>query len=453
MKKVIFTLIFALIFTGLFQAPSFAVTSPPDIIAGSAVLIDAATGAILYEKDKDALKEPASVTKMMTCLLALENIPLHEVLTIDKESPFTGGSRIFIIEGEELTLEDLLYALMLESANDAAAALAIAVSGSIDDFAALMNERARELGAKNPSYKNPHGLHQEGHLTSAYDLAMVALEGMKNPEFRKIVSTYKYTIDPTNKQAEPRYMYNRNRLIYDELTKVPVRGVMTPAKYEGATGIKTGSTPQAGGTLVASAKRDGTELIAVVLASTDGGRFGDCIALLDYGFENYYTYKAVGSDLQIGDVKVKMGSFNHVGAKVPEDLYITLPKEASPSLITTKIVIDQGITAPVSEGQKLGRVEVYMGGDVISEAPVVAAADLPEGMFLSRFGIEDRVSVAIAKILKGILAVIILLFIAYAALLIRSKIKRRAKRRQKALEVAMERQRLQKETEQRKWPY
>jgi len=453
MKKVIYALIFLLAASGFSYIPAFALTSAPEIIAESAVLIDATTGKILYEKDKDVLKEPASTTKMMTCILTLESFPVNKVLTIDAESPFTGGSRIYIIEGEELTAGELLYALMLESANDTAVALAKAISGSVEEFAALMNKRARELGAKNPSYKNPHGLHQEGHLASAYDLAMVAFYAMKNPEFRELVSTYKYTIDPTNKQTEPRHLYNTNRLLYDEATKVPVKGVMTPAKYEGATGIKTGFTPQAGGTLAASAKHGETELIAIVLASTDAGRFGDCIALLDFGFENYYTYKAVDKSEAVQDVRVKMGSVKYAGAKISDDLYITLPREASLSLVSTKIVIDEDITAPISEGQKLGTVEVYEGGSLIGEVPVVAAEGLPEGMFLSRFGVEDSVTLVIikyAKIASGIIAVLLLL---YAFLKIRRGIRRRARRRQRAIEIAIERDKKQKLIFQRKWPY
>ena len=239
MKKLLIVLIF-IIAAGLPQTPAFAAGDPPDIIAEAAILINAETGDILYEKNSGRLFEPASTTKIMTCLLALEKLSLDQVLTIDALSPFTGGSRIFIIEGEELTVEQLLYALMLESANDTGAALAIAISGSIEEFAALMNERAGQLGAHNPSFRNPHGLHEIGHLVTAYDLAMIAKEAMKNQDFRKIVSTVQYTIPPTNKQPEAReYIFTTNRLLYDSETKVPVKGVMTPVKYEGAIGIKT----------------------------------------------------------------------------------------------------------------------------------------------------------------------------------------------------------------------
>ena len=456
MKKIVFVLIFTLIISGMpvfLQTPSFAITAPPEITAETAILIDAKTGQILYEKNKDALREPASTTKVMTCLLVLEHLPLDKVITIDAISPFTGGSRIFVIEGEELTVEQLLYALMLESANDAAVALAIAISGSVEAFCDLMNQRARELGAKNSSYKNPSGLHSAGHFASAYDLAVVAQHAMQNRKFRQIVSTVQYTIPATNKQPERPYIHNTNRMLFDQATRVPVRGVMRPAKYEGVTGIKTGFTPQAGASLVSSAERDGTELIAVVLATTDSARFGESIALLDFGFENFYTHKAVDSNTQVDDVSVIRGAFNNVAVRILEDRYITLPREASTALISTQIVMDENVTAPVEAGQVLGRVEIYEGSDLIGEVAVVAANDVEEGMFLSRFGIEDSTSKTIIRyaiIAGSVIGAILLL---YLIVTVSYALRRRARRRARALQIAMERIQKQREMEQRRWPY
>ena len=453
MKRIVFISISVLITLWFLQTASYALTDPPEITAESAILIDAVTGDILYEKDKDAYKEPASTTKMITCLLALENLPLDKVVTVDSEAPFTDGSRIYLVEGEEITVEQLLYALMLESANDTAVALAKEISGSVEAFADLMNSRARELGAIKPSFKNPNGLHLEGHYATAYDLAMIAKGAMQNPEFRKIVSTVSYTIPATNKQPERGYIYTTNRLLYDAATKVPVRGIMTPAKYEGAIGIKTGYTSQAGGCLVAGAERDGTELIAVVLKSTDLGRFGDAIALLDFGFENYYTYKAVDKNTKVEDVKVSRGSVNYVPAKIEEDRYITLPTEASPSLVTTETVMDGNVTAPVSAGQKLGKIEIYEGGDIIGEVAVLAEQDIPGGMFLSRFGVEDSVSKAIYRYAATFAGAIVLLIVLYTALRVRYKLRRRAMRAKRAMEIAREREKKQLNREQRRWPY
>jgi len=438
--------------SAMFQTAAFAATNPPELIAETAVLIDATTGAVLYDKNKDALMEPASTTKMITGLLAIENLPMDRIVTIDAETPFTDGTRIYLEEGEEISVEHLVNALMIESANDTAVALAKEISGSVEDFAVLMNERARELGAKNPSFKNPNGLHLEGHLVSAYDLAMIAKGAMKNQKFREIVLTYKYTIPETNKKVE-RNIYNRNRLIYDEVTKVSVKGVMRPARYEGATGIKTGSTGQAGGCLVASAKREGTELIAVVLKSTDAGRYGDSIALLDYGFENYFTYKAVDSSQALEDLEVTRGAVNHVAIEIKEDSYMTLPVEASPELVTTEAVTDEIVTAPVEKGQQVGKIEIYEGGSLVGEVPIVAAESVAEGMFLSRFGVEDSVSAVVEKyvlIAAGAIAFFLLLII---SLSIRQKLRRKALREKRAREIAEDRARKLRELEKRQWPY
>ena len=456
MKKTVFILIFVLIISGMpafLQTSSAAATAPTEITAETAILIDAKTGRILFEKNKDTLKEPASTTKIMTCLLTLENLPIDKILTIDAESPFTGGSKIFVIEGEEFTVEQLLYALMLSSANDVAVALAIAIAGSVSEFADMMNERAREMGAKRPSYKNPSGLHDPDHFASAYDLAVVAREAMRNPKFREIVSTVEYTIPATNKQPERDYIYNTNRLLYDQATRVPVKGVMRPAKYEGATGIKTGYTPQAGASLVSSAVRGDTEFIAVVLASADAARFGDSIALLDFGFENFYTHKAVDSSIPIEDVKVKRGVFNRVPVKIQEDIYITLPIEASVELIDTKIVMDDSAAAPVEAGQALGRVEIYEGSNLLGEVAVIAVSDIGEGMFLSRFGLEDSVSEKIKKYAIIIGCVLGAFVLAYIILAIRYERRRRNRRHERAMQIAMEREAKQREMEHRRWPY
>jgi D-alanyl-D-alanine carboxypeptidase (penicillin-binding protein 5/6) len=242
-------------------------------------------------------------------------------------------------------------------------------------------------------------------------------------------------------------------MLYDQETKVPVKGVMTPAKYEGTTGIKTGYTPQAGASLVSGAQRDGTELIAVVLASADVARYGDSIALLEYGFENYYTYKAVDSGIQLEDVAVMRGAFNSVSVKIQEDRYITLPKQASLSLISTNIVMDDNVTAPIEAGQALGRLEIYEGSDLIDEVPIIAASDIEEGMFLSIVGIEDSVSEKIIKyaIIAGGIATFLIL--AYVILTVSYERRRKARRRARALQIAMEREAKQREMEQRRWPY
>jgi len=242
-------------------------------------------------------------------------------------------------------------------------------------------------------------------------------------------------------------------MLFDRRMTVPVRGVMTPVRYEYTTGIKTGFTPQAGASLVSSAERDGTELIAVVLGTTDALRFGDSIALLEFGFENFFTHRAVHLDKEIDDVRVRRGTVNRVAVNVSTYKYITLPSEASTALISTRIVMDESVTAPVEAGQVLGKIEVYEGTDLIGEVAVVAASDVEVGRFLSRFGVEDSTSETITRVtivVGSIIGVIVLLFL---TLKIRYMRRRQAKRRARALQIAQEREAKQKEMEQRRWPY
>lgn len=428
MKRILSIVLTVFVLINAAPVVSFGATEPPAILAETAIVIDAKTGQVLYDKNMNDQREPASTTKVITALLALENLDLNKTVTIDAETPFTEGSRIYLLEGENIRVEQLMYALLLESANDAAVALGKEIAGSVPAFADMMNQRAEELGAKNTHFVNPNGLHEEGHLTTAYDLAMIAKAAMKNEEFRKLVSTYRYVIPATNMQ-DTRYLYNTNRLIYDEHTKVLVNGVQRPAKYDGATGIKTGYTSHAGGCLIAGAKRGDTELISVVMKSTDEGRFADSIALLDYAFANYKSVKTMDAGTILGEIPVKHGSERKVQVVAKEDAYATLPFEASPSLVNTKIRLDEKVQAPVAKGQKVGEVEIYEGDQLLGKVDAITTADIPEGGILSIIGISDETAKGIERIFASVLILVVLLFGAYVVLK-RRQIRRRKLRRQ-----------------------
>lgn len=411
---------------------SFGATDPPDILAETAVVIDAKTGQVLYDKNMNEQREPASTTKVMTSLLALENLDLNQTVTIDAETPYTGGSRIYLLEGEQVTVEQLMYAMLLESANDAAVALGKQIAGSIPAFADMMNKKATELGAKNTHFVNPNGLHEDGHLTTAYDLALIAREAMKNEEFRKLVTTYNYVLPATNKQ-DTRYFYNTNRLIYDKKYKELVNGVMRPAKYDGATGIKTGYTPEAGGCLIAGAKRGDTELISVVMKSTTEGRFADSIALLDYTFANFKSVKAVNKGTVLGEIPVKRGSVKKVQVITSDDVYATLPIEASSAVVSTKIKLDKKIQAPVDKGQKVGTVDIYEGDQKVGTVDAVTSSDIPQGGVLSIIGISDGKAKVIERVFAGVIILIVLLIAAYVVLKRRQVRRRRLRRQERAI--------------------
>ncbi len=427
MKKIITYILTALLLINLAPITSFAATEPPAIIAETAIVIDANTGKVLYDKNMNDQRYPASTTKVITALLALDNLDLSKTVTIDAETPFTEGSRVYLLEGERVTVEQLLYALLLESANDAAVALGKEIAGSIPAFAEMMNQKAAELGAKNTNFINPNGLHDDNHLSTAYDLAMIAKEAMKNEKFRELVTTYRYVIPATNMQ-ETRYLYNTNRLIYDEITKVTVNGVQRAAKYEDSTGIKTGYTSKAGGCLIAGAKRGDTELISVVMKSTDEGRFADSIALLDYAFDNYKSVKVMDEDTVLGEVQVKRGAINRVEVVAGGTGYTTLPVEASSSLANTKVILDKKVRAPIASGQKVGVVEIYEGETLVGSIDAIAASEIAEGGVLSIIGISDNTAKVIERIAASILILIVLLFAAYV-ILKRRQIRKRKQRR------------------------
>ena len=244
-------------------------TAVPSVSAESALLLDFDSGKVLYEKDAGVRLGMASTTKIMTALTVVKLTDTALTVTVPKEAVGIEGSSVYLCEGERLTVEELLYALLLSSANDAATALAIFCAGSVEAFCEQMNGYAAELGLKDTHFVNPHGLYDEEHYTTAYDLALISREALKDPLLSEIFSTYKRSL-PFCGEADKRLAVNHNKLL---------------RSYEGAIGVKTGFTKKTGRCLVSAAQRDGLTLICVTLNAPDDWR--DHTALLDYGFENY----------------------------------------------------------------------------------------------------------------------------------------------------------------------
>lgn len=291
MKKLITSLLLTVYIISSFVCVS-AEYSKPQINAKSAILIDASTGQIIYEKDMDAKKFPASTTKIMTAILAIENLELTDMLTADEEtidSVPRDTSNIALDYGEEISVEDLLYATLLASGNDSSNVLAKGVSGSLDEFAKFMNEKAKEFGARNTNFANANGLHDENHYTSAYDLAQIMRHAISNETFCKVINTVLYDAMPTNKQEEVRTFANSHQMIKT-----------TPYAYQGTIGGKTGWTTDAGHTLVTACERNGTKLIAVVMESGEAleDKFAETVKLFDYGFDNFDKIVLTSEKLQ-----------------------------------------------------------------------------------------------------------------------------------------------------------
>lgn len=330
------------------------------VSAKSAVLMETGDEIFLFEKDPDLRLGEASTTKIMTALVASELLPLSKVVSIPPEAVGIEGSSVYLKEGELLSVRELLLALLLASANDAAVALAIASAGSVAAFAELMNKKARELGLENTHFTNPHGLSDEEHYTTARELAIIAAEALKKSELREIFAARRATIPSGVSASLPegegvRYLYNHNKLL---------------SLYEGAIGIKTGYTRATGRCLVSAAERDGMTLICVTLNAPDD--WNDHTALLDFGFSSYERRVLYGAGELCFPYAVSGGCEQYVTAANGEPLIMTLPKNCSDTPLLRFEFPQRFELAPIDANTLLGRVTVSLGERQISTALVAA---------------------------------------------------------------------------------
>ena len=327
------------------------------ISAKSAVLIEASTGRIIYSKNANQPLPMASTTKIMTALVALEQMPTDTVITVVREAVGIEGSSIYLYEGETLTLGQLIYALMLESANDAAVAIAYAVAGGVDKFADLMNQKADSLGLTSTRFKNPHGLDEDGHYTTAYELAKTTSVALQNDFLREVVSTKKKTI-PMRDGEGTRVLINHNKLL---------------RSYEGAIGVKTGFTKKSGRSLVSAAERDGLRLIAVTIGAPDDWR--DHTLMLDYGFACYESVTLCTDGSFEAPLWMVGGESEYAIVKNSGELSCVLPKNCGNVKLTVELPRFE--FAPVSAGDAVGRLVYYLDSDgekmIIGSVPLVVA--------------------------------------------------------------------------------
>ena len=382
-NRVRFLLIFAFsiilsLQTSLLSSANEYAISPSDLVAESAVLINQSSGQIIFDKNANTPMYPASTTKVLTAIIILEDLPLDEIVTIDAASPYAGGSAIALEPGETLTVEQLLYALMITSANDAAEALAIHHSGSIEAFAAVMNERAAEMGAVNSNFENPHGLPNPNHLTTAYDLAIIAQHAMKNEVFRTIVQTRRYEIPPTNMKSETRYLNSTNSFyqgIEGSNDLISIRGVKVPIAYEYVTGIKRGYTDEAMNCLVSSATKDDKSYISVVLKSNGNSMYADSRLLLDYGLFGVQSYELLSKDVVVESVNLNNKRKTVIPLVLEQTLKVDLTDGVDPTLLEKKVTIESTIDLPVMKGEVLGTISYYYGETQVASAKLVSQDD------------------------------------------------------------------------------
>ena len=277
-----------------------------------AVVIEQSSKRVLYDECMNEKCYPASTTKVLTALCVLENLPLDKIITVPKEAEGVEGSSIYLKEGQKISVKDLLLGLMLRSGNDAAVTLAVATSGNIQNFANLMNETAKRCGADGSNFVNPHGLHDEMHYTTAYDLALICAKAYENEDFCKIVSTSKAKITVDD---EARYIGNKNKLLH---------------LYDGANGVKTGFTKKSGRCLVSGAKRSGMQVVGVVLNHSD--MWNDTVRMLDFAFDNYYMCPLDEAMLTSGETEIRVKAKQNVTGNW-QDLGYPLKRDGSERLI------------------------------------------------------------------------------------------------------------------------
>lgn len=325
--------------------------------ARAAILIECNSNRTLYGRNADTRLPMASTTKIMTALTALRYYDPQEELTIPKSAVGIEGTSASLAEGEIYSLEELLYAMLLQSANDAAAAIAINIGGDVDGFAVLMNQTARELGLQNSSFRNPHGLPDEHHYTTARDLALISSHALKNDTIAKITASKTARI--TSAQGTVRYFQNHNKML---------------SLYKGADGVKTGFTKASGRCLVSSATRDGLTLVAVTLNSHDDWR--EHTRMLDWGFENYEAVRA--SDITPLSFTVAVaGSGDRFLCLTSEDIYLCVKRGERDKI---KIIneLPRFVYSPKKSGERIGRLLYYYNEEILAEMPVLSESPTPQ---------------------------------------------------------------------------
>lgn len=338
---------------GLLYVPGWGAEAAPSVSAASAILMDAGSGRVLYEKEAHTQRLIASTTKLMTALVAVESTPdLEKVITVMPEYQAEGSS-MYLAVGEELTLKELLYGLLLASGNDAALAIAGGCAGNVETFVGWMNEWAADLGMENTHFVNPNGLDDEEHYSTAYDMALLAQAVLKNETLREMVATRSITV-------AGRSLTNHNKLLW---------------RYEGCTGMKTGYTDAAGRTLVSSAVQGEQTLICVTLKDRDD--WEDHAALFDYGFRCWTLHPLTRSGKVFRRLPVTGGLIPQVEVETAEGVLYPL---AANERVQARITLPKRVEAPVKKGDIAGKLTFQVGEEVVGDTYLIYTADVPESI-------------------------------------------------------------------------
>ena len=414
-----FILILLITFLPVFNINNLSFAdSEPNLTAEYAVLMDYETGQVLYSKNGYNKLYPASTTKAWTAYVVLKHVSdLNQVVEI-KDLPIVDGSSMYLKEGEKFTVKELLDALLIHSCNDVAVVLAKYVGGSVENFITLMNDEAKTIGAKNTNFNNPHGLPDENHYTTAYDMALMARKAMNNDIFRDIVKTKSVKYPTTEAYPYERYFENTNQFLTSKY-QMDYKGQQVDIRYDVVDGIKTGTTDAAGKCLLSTGIKNNIRVISAVFKSTVNDLYLDSRTLLDYGFDNFHIETIVNKDEFIKNKKIFLSKEKKLTYEPEENYSIVLPNNSNNSSnysIKTKL---DDIKLPIKKGDKVGILEVYKNNELEKSIDLIAMNNVTS--------IFDSITKNI--FLNNIIKIILCLFVLTFILLVIYKIIKRKKRK------------------------
>ena len=421
MKKIFsFLLTLLITFLPVFNTNNLSFAdSEPNLTAEYAVLMDYETGQVLYNKNGHSKLYPASTTKAWTAYVVLKHVnDLNQVVEI-KDLPIVDGSSMYLKEGEAFTVKELLDALLIHSSNDVAMVLAKYVGGSVENFVNMMNDEAKSIGAENTHFNNPHGLPDENHYTTAYDMALMARKAMDNKIFRDIVNTKSVKYPATEAYPYERYFENTNQFLTSR-SKMNYKGQEIDIKYDVVDGIKTGYTDAAGKCLLSTGVKNNIRVISAVFKSTVDDLYLDSRTLLDYGFDNFYVKEIVDKDDFIKNKKVFLSKEKKLIYQPEANYSVALSNDSKADDYSIKTKLDN-IKLPIKEGDKVGTLEVYKNKKLEKSIDLVAKNDVTS---IFAFFTENKL---LYNVLKIILLIVLLVFIVF----IIRKVKRKRKKKKK----------------------
>lgn len=355
--------------------------NPVDISGESAILMDAGSGEVLYEKNIHSKVYPASTTKILTAILVIENLPFDSEIKVPDNFEYVDGSSLYLVPGETFTVKELLEAMLIHSCNDVSVLFAKEISGDIVSFSNLMNEKAKEIGCLESNFTNPHGLHDVNHYTTSYDMALISRAAMNNFEFKRIVSIPFLEMRASEQYGEKRYLQNTNRFLWSD-SEIIYNNEYIPIKYDIVDGIKTGYTEEAGNCLMSSAQLNNMRLISGVFKSNGFDVYRDSRLLLDYGFENYESFSFLKEGTILGEVDVARTAQKKLSYGIPKDFYLVVKKGQKPEL-KWEFIPDE-ISLPIYKGDKIGTIKIINDGKDYKFYDAVALNDL-ESIFTFKY--------------------------------------------------------------------